>query len=81
MPTEPEPCQTCRNTGQVWTVEEDGSGAWDMACPDCDTPYPGVAAAEEYSRILRKSDYLAVAPVETGEPWYGPAQADWDDSR
>jgi hypothetical protein len=76
-----ETCQTCRNTGQVWTAEEDGTGMWDMACPDCDTPYPGAEAAAEYSRILRKSDYLSVAPAETGEPWYGPAQADWDGSR
>ena len=33
-------CQTCRGTRRVWTAELDGSGEWDMACPDCDTPYP-----------------------------------------
>lgn len=33
-------CATCGNTGQVWTAEQDGTGAWDQACPDCDTPYP-----------------------------------------
>lgn len=33
-------CRTCNGTGQVWTPEQDGSGMWDMACPDCDTPYP-----------------------------------------
>ncbi len=33
-------CQTCKGTGQVWTAELDGTGAWDQACPDCDTAYP-----------------------------------------
>jgi hypothetical protein len=33
-------CRTCQDSGQVWTAEPDGSSAWDMACPDCDTPYP-----------------------------------------
>jgi hypothetical protein len=33
-------CWTCRDTGQVWTAELDGSGEYDQACPDCDTPYP-----------------------------------------
>ena len=34
------PCPTCQDTGQVWTAEPDGSGAYDQACPHCDTPYP-----------------------------------------
>lgn len=36
----PGKCATCNDTGQVWTPEQDGSGMWDMACPNCDTPYP-----------------------------------------
>ena len=27
-------CRTCNDTGQVWTAEQDGTGMWDMACPD-----------------------------------------------
>jgi len=32
-------CLTCRDTGQVWSQDYDGS-LYDQACPDCDTPYP-----------------------------------------
>jgi hypothetical protein len=48
-PTQPgtPKCRTCNDTGPVQTPEQDGTGAWDMACPDCDTPYPGSACPVE----------------------------------
>ena len=33
-------CQVCNDTGEAWTPDPDGGGAWGMACPDCDMPYP-----------------------------------------
>ena len=37
-------CATCNDTGQVWTPEQDGSGMYDQACPDCDAYDPDEAA-------------------------------------
>lgn len=37
---DPAVCPTCCDTGRVEIPEPDGSGLYDQACPDCDTPYP-----------------------------------------
>ena len=47
-------CGTCNDTGQAWTPEQDGSGMWDMACPDCDTPYQLPAVAPESEAAPRE---------------------------
>jgi hypothetical protein len=46
--------------------------------------FPVVPAGQieaEVAADVRRLAHPHIAPVETGEPWRGPAQADWDGSR
>lgn len=55
---EPEfSCEVCRDTGQVWSPEPDGTGMYDEACPACDMPYPvGVSAGGEDPWALQAAE-------------------------
>ena len=52
-------CLTCRDTGQVWSADYDGT-PYDQACPDCKTPYP-FAAGDEWPDEPSPSAMLAGA--------------------
>jgi hypothetical protein len=72
---------THANGGEDMSVKNDH----DPYCDDagCTTCFPQAAEpfATEWTGPAWRVPQEAVAPVETGAPWRGSAEREWDDSR